>query len=366
MKLSIIILNYNVEHFLELCLKSVVRATSTIESEIIVVDNASNDGSCAMVKSKFPKVKLIENEDNFGFSKGNNIGVACAKGEFLCILNPDTVVAEDTFVKLIEFYKQRAKTGIVGCQLIDGTGCFLPESKRNILTPFVSLKKMIGMDKSYYANHIDKDGIGKADVYVGAFMFLKSKIYNEVGGFDEDYFMYGEDIDLSYRIKKSGYTNYYFGKTSIIHFKGESTMKNSVYAERFFNAMQIFYKKHFKSNPLFNTIVWLGIKALKNTSRFKPSKAPMIKSTYVFAENLNSGVSIKLVKPIEPIQDLGIELPPDSMLVYDCDYTEFKTIINDMKQKSKQVNCVYRFLLKSSNFILGSDSSISRGVVEKF
>ncbi|WP_411895407.1 glycosyltransferase family 2 protein [Winogradskyella sp. A2] len=366
MKLSVIILNYNVKYFLELCLKSVEKAIRTIDGEIIVVDNASNDDSCEMVRSKFPKVKLIENHDNLGFSKGNNIGVAMAKGEYLCILNPDTVVAEDTFIELIEFYAQTKNTGIVGCQLIDGKGNYLPESKRNIPTPIISLKKMLGMDKSYYANYLDKDEVGIVDVFVGAFMFLKSKTYNEVGGFDEDYFMYGEDIDLSYKIKKAGYTNYYYGKTSLVHFKGESTMKNSVYAKRFHNAMQIFYKKHFKSNVIFNAVVWLGIKVLQLTKNTKEDKVPLIESTYVFTEKLDNSVAEKLNQPIHSYLDLKTQLSQNSMLVYDCDIIDFKTIISDMKQKSKQVNCVFRFLLKSSNFIIGSDSSSSRGVVEKF
>ncbi len=260
LKLSVVILNYNVRYFLELCLKSVESAIETIDAEIIVVDNNSKDDSCNMVKQLFPSVKLIENKTNSGFSKGNNIGVAQAKGEYLCILNPDTVVAEDTFTQLLDCVDAKDNLGITGCQLIDGKGEFLPESKRNIPTPKVSLKKMMGNAEDYYANHIGADATAKVDILVGAFMLMKKSVYDQVGGFDEDYFMYGEDIDLSYKVLKAGYHNFYFGNTSVLHFKGESTLRDAKYAKRFYGAMQIFYKKHFKQNLVFNTLVYLGIK----------------------------------------------------------------------------------------------------------
>ena len=156
MKLSVIILNYNVKYFLELCLRSVETAISNIDAEIIVVDNNSEDGSCYMVKDLFPNVKLIENKENYGFSKGNNIGVSQAKGDYLCILNPDTVVAEDTFLKLLEFSENKIKLGIVGCKLINGRGEFLPESKRKIPYVNAAFKKLIGNTDDYYANNINE------------------------------------------------------------------------------------------------------------------------------------------------------------------------------------------------------------------
>ena len=244
-------------YFLELCIKSVEAAIADIDAEIIVIDNNSPDDSCDMVKQLFPSVRLIENKENLGFSKGNNIGVAQAKGEYLCILNPDTIVAEDTFTKLIYFADSKEKLGIIGCQLIDGKGKFLPESKRNIPKPKVALKKLVGDDKAYYANQLKIDDIGEVEVLVGAFMFLKKEVYDAVGGFDEDYFMYGEDIDISYKVLKTGCKNFYFGKTTIVHFKGESTLRDADYAKRFYGAMQIFYKKHFQQNPIFTGLVAL-------------------------------------------------------------------------------------------------------------
>jgi GT2 family glycosyltransferase len=319
-----------------------------------------------MVKQLFPFVHLIKNEENSGFSKGNNIGVAKAKGEYLCILNPDTVVAENTFSKLIEFADTKANLGIVGCQLIDGKGKFLPESKRNIPSPKVSLKKLLGNDKSYYANQLRVDDIGEVEILVGAFMFIKKDVYKAVGGFDEEYFMYGEDIDLSYKVLKAGCANMYFGETTVIHFKGESTLKDKKYAKRFFGAMQIFYKKHFKGHAIFNGLVWLGIKLAYS---FKKNQAHInIKphQSYVYASEVDKILDSQLPEPKYVSTSILEEVKNDSMLVYDFSIVKTKNVIDDMKRKSKQKNIVFRFLPKSSKFILGSDSAIHRGEVMRF
>ena len=366
MKLSVVILNYNVRYFLELCLRSVEKAIIDIDAEIIVVDNASEDESCDMVKSLFPHVKLIQNKENVGFSKGNNIGVKNAKGKYLCILNPDTVVAEDTFIRLIEFYESKSKVGIVGCQLIDGTGTFLPESKRNVPTPFVALMKMLGLTRSYYATDLNENEVGAVPVFVGAFMFLETSIYRKIGGFDEDYFMYGEDIDLSYRIEKAGYKNYYFGQIMVMHFKGESTLKDKVYAERFFGAMQIFYKKHFRSNFIFDAFVWLGIKGSSMFARSKKEPKPLVETTFVLTDETNDALLRIFPNGIRTIENLDEELPNHSRLIYDYNYINFKHIIADIKRRSAQNKTIFRFLVSSSRYILGSDTSTGRGEVLKF
>lgn len=353
-------------YFLELCLKSVATAIANIDAEIIVVDNNSPDDSCAMVKQLFPMVKLIENKENSGFSKGNNIGAAIAKGEYLCILNPDTVVSEDTFIKLLQFTDSKENLGIVGCQLIDGRGKFLPESKRNIPTPKVSLKKVLGNTNDYYANHIQIEKTGKVDILVGAFMWLKKDVYEAVGGFDEDYFMYGEDIDLSYKVIKAGYHNYYFGDTTVIHFKGESTLKDSKYAKRFYGAMQIFYKKHFKQNLVFNAIVWTGIKMAQIMSKTSESIVLKINRTYVYSNSINQSLEQKLLNPTQVTDVIEDKIENNSMIVYDFNLLKASRIVSDMKQKSKQENIVFRFLPKNSKFILGSDSAINRGEVLHF
>ncbi|MGJ8550828.1 glycosyltransferase family 2 protein [Winogradskyella wichelsiae] len=366
MKLSVIILNYNVRYFLEVCLRSVEAAITSIDAEIIVIDNNSPDHSCTMVKELFPSVKLIENKENSGFSKGNNIGVAQAKGEYLCILNPDTIVAEDTFTKLFKFAETQTNLGIVGCQLIDGQGNFLPESKRHIPTPKVALKKILGLTNDYYANHIDVNNTGKVDILVGAFMWLKKEVYDAVGGFDEAYFMYGEDIDLSYKVIKAGYDNFYYGNTTVIHFKGESTLKDSKYAKRFYGAMQIFYKKHFKQNLLFNAVVWLGIK-MAFLMRKNPKDVKVVPNhSYLYSMDSDLILSQKLPKPIELKDDIQLNVKNDSLIVYDFKLLNASDVIADMKQKSKQEAIVFRFLTKNCKFILGSDSASNKGEVLHF
>ena len=255
MKLSIVIVNYNVKYFLEQCLYAAYKAASKISSEIIVVDNDSVDGSCQMVAEKFPEATLIANKENVGFSKANNQAIRIAKGEYILLLNPDTVVEEDCFLKIVQFMDKTPDAGGLGVKMIDGKGRFLPESKRGLPTPEVAFWKMFGFSSlfphskrfgRYHLGYLDNDQIHEVEVLAGAFMLLRRETLDKVGLLDEDYFMYGEDIDLSYRITKGGYKNYYFPETTIIHYKGESTKKGSInYVKVFYNAMIIFAKKHF-------------------------------------------------------------------------------------------------------------------------
>lgn len=272
-KLSVVIVNYNVQHFLEQCLHSVRKAVQGIDAEVFVVDNNSVDGSVQMVKEKFPEVILIANKENTGFSKANNQAIRLAKGEYVLLLNPDTVVEENTFRKVIDFMDSHADAGGLGVQMIDGKGNFLPESKRGLPTPSVAFYKIFGLSalfpKSktfgrYHLGYLDRNQTHSVEVLSGAFMLLRKAALDKVGLLDEDYFMYGEDIDLSYRIILGGYKNYYFHDTRIIHYKGESTKKSSVnYVFVFYRAMVIFAKKHFsQSNAsifsfLINIAIWL-------------------------------------------------------------------------------------------------------------
>lgn len=365
MQLSIVILNYNVRYFLELCLKSVEAAILNLNAEIIVVDNNSTDDSCKMVKQLFPQVKLIENKTNYGFSKGNNIGVAKAIGEYICILNPDTVVAEDTFVKVLEFSKSKSNIGIIGCQLIDGKGQFLPESKRQVPTPKVAFKKMLGFSKSYYNNRLDRDSVGKTDILVGAFMFLKKDIYNQVSGFDEDYFMYGEDIDLSFKIIKAGYNNYYYGGATVIHFKGESTLKNRVYAERFYGAMNIFYRKHFKKNSIFSALVGLGIRLASKTYQLKDKQVVKCLQSVIVSQKKLDTLLPKLQQPVLYSVD-KTKVFKNTLVVLDAHYIGYGSIIDYIKFNSDISSNSYRILPENSTFILGSDTSVGRGEVISF
>jgi O-antigen biosynthesis protein len=255
MKLSIVIVNYNVKYFLEQCLHSVQKAIHGLESEVFVVDNNSVDGSLKMVKDKFPEVHLIENKDNKGFSKANNQAIRKSRGEYVLLLNPDTIVEDDTLQKVIRFMDEHPEAGGLGVKMIDGKGKFLPESKRGLPSPSVSFFKIFGFStlfpksrifSKYHLGYLDKDKVHQIDILAGAFMLLRKKVLDEIGLLDEEFFMYGEDIDLSYRITQAGYKNYYFPETRIIHYKGESTKKSSInYVFMFYNAMIIFAKKHY-------------------------------------------------------------------------------------------------------------------------
>ncbi len=258
MKLSVIIVNYNVKFFLEQCLRSVYKALEGIASEVIVVDNNSVDSSCQMIKNFFPDVILIENFQNVGYAKANNQAIKIAKGEYILLLNPDTIVQEDTFYKCIEFMDNTPDAGALGVKMIDGKGNFLPESKRSLPRPWVAFYKIFGLSSlfprskifgQYHLSYLDKNEINKVEVLCGAFMFIRKEALDKAGLLDENFFMYGEDIDLSYRIILAGYNNYYFPKTTIIHYKGESTKKGSLnYVVMFYNAMIIFAKKYFSSS----------------------------------------------------------------------------------------------------------------------
>ena len=256
MQLSVIIVNYNVQYFLEQALLSVRKAADGLEAEVFVVDNNSVDNSVAMVREKFPEVILIANQQNTGFSTANNQAIRQARGRYLLLLNPDTVVREDTFRKCLEFMDAHPEAGALGVRMIDGSGKFLPESKRGFPSPFVAFCKTFGLSRlfptskvfnRYHLGYLDERETHEVDVLAGAFMLLRREALEKAGLLDEAFFMYGEDIDLSYRVVQAGYKNYYFAGTTIIHYKGESTKKGSLnYVRTFYQAMIIFARKHFR------------------------------------------------------------------------------------------------------------------------
>jgi GT2 family glycosyltransferase len=378
LELSIIILNYNVRYFLEQCVLSVESALNGIDGEIIVVDNNSTDDSCAMMKQRFPNVKLIENKENSGFPKGNNIGVSQAKGEYICILNPDTIVAEDTFTKVLAFAKKQKDLGIVGVKLIDGTGNFLPESKRGIPTPWVAFAKIAGLYRffpksrtfgKYYAEHLSENETGKVDILVGAFMVMKRDLYNEIGGFDENCFMYSDDIDLSYRVLKKGKSNYYFHETTIVHYKGESTIKDGMYRKRFQEAMNFFYKKHFRVSFLFSIFMKMGIVFFSLVKLFqgkprqisKPDNYALVSENEILREKLEN----QFRKPVK-CQDLSQSFSKNSNIemIFDQNHLDFKTIIEAF-EANKNKGFYFKIIPKLSDFMIGSNSSFDRGEVVK-
>lgn len=381
MQLSVIILNYNVRYFLEQCVISVQKALESIDGEIIVVDNHSMDDSCEMIRNNFPNVKLISNNQNLGFPKGNNLGVSMAKGEYICILNPDTVVAEDTFTKVLEFAKAQKNLGIVGCKLIDGRGNFLPESKRGVPTPWVAFTKIANLYKifpntslftKYYAQHISAYQTGAVDVLVGAFMIMKRELYLQVGGFDEACFMYSDDIDLSYSVKKLGLENYYFADTAIIHYKGESTVKDQNYMNRFREAMQFFYNKHFRRSFFFEYMMRMGafvfvlFKAKTKSEKIYPKKYLVLSENLSLQQRLADIFKKNTILVTEisekKLNSQLIKTNEQTEVVFDGDVLSFKSIIHLM-QKAADPKITYKIKPANTSFIIGSNSSEERGEV---
>jgi len=258
MLLSVIIVNYNVKYFLEQCLHSVQKACFQIDAEVIVIDNNSTDGSREFLTPLFPDVNFIWNNSNVGFAIANNQALDIAKGDFILYLNPDTILPEDCIEKCIEFFEQNKNAGALGIKMIDGTGSFLKESKRAFPSPLTSFYKLTGLAAlfprsetfaRYHLGHLTENENHEVDVLAGAFMMISKKVLDEIGNFDEQFFMYGEDVDLSYRIQKAGYKNYFFAESTIIHFKGESTKRGSMnYVRLFYKAMSLFVKKHYSGS----------------------------------------------------------------------------------------------------------------------
>ncbi|GAB4403902.1 MAG: glycosyltransferase [Bacteroidia bacterium] len=270
--LSVVIVNYNVRYFLEQCLRAALRACEELAAEIIVVDNASTDGSQEMVQTRFGDlVVLIANADNPGFSRANNQGIRIARGRYVLLLNPDTLVGEDTFRRCTAFMDAHPDAGALGVQMIDGQGIFLPESKRALPTPWVSFYKIFGLAAlfprnrrfgQYHLTYLDRDQNHPVEILSGAYMWLRRSVLDEIGLLDEAFFMYGEDIDLSYRVLQAGYRNYYLADTRILHYKGESTKKGSLnYVKVFYQAMIIFARKHFggRRQQLFIAAIRLAV-----------------------------------------------------------------------------------------------------------
>ncbi len=272
MKLSVIIVNYNVKYFIEVCLHSVFRAAEGIDAEVIVVDNNSKDDSCDMIRAKYPQVRLIENKENLGFSRANNQGVAIAQGEYILFLNPDTVMPEDFLQKMVDYMDTHPDAGSIGPRLIDGRGQYAPDGKKSFPSLSVAIFKTTGINKifknstyfnKYYAVHVQENETAEVDILSGCCMMVRRSVIDKVdGAFDEAYFMYCEDFDLCYRIQKAGYKNIYYPEVTLIHYKGESTRKATISHVRIFNdALSVFVRKHYsKTNArLFIMLINVGI-----------------------------------------------------------------------------------------------------------
>jgi N-acetylglucosaminyl-diphospho-decaprenol L-rhamnosyltransferase len=402
LNLSVIIVNYNVKYFLEQCLCSVTRAGANIDMEIFVVDNNSSDGSKEYLESKFPRVIFKWKKSNEGFAKANNSVLDEAKGDHVLFLNPDTIVPEDCFEKCLAFFKTNNNIAAIGVQMIDGSGKYLPESKRSFPSPAASFYKMAGLASlfprsrvfaKYYAGHLSEKQNNEVDVLAGAFMMISRPVLLKLKGFDEDYFMYGEDIDLSYRIQKAGYLNCYFAGTTIIHFKGESTTKNSYqYISRFYGAMNLFVRKHYRANRVILLLMKASIVFSKlisliavffkkplagDPSKSKPqqtavlcdqqqfdavihllkySKTPIVINGRIAVDDNDTGIAIGKMENTEVL----INKKPLDQLVF-CEGTlSFKTIIEKMQQLSGK--SAFLIHAKGSGSLVGSGDKNDKGV----
>ncbi len=295
-KLSVIIVNYNVKEFLLNSVSSIKKAADGIPIEIIVVDNASEDGSVEALRQKFPDVKIIANKENVGFGKANNQGLEIAQGEYVLLLNPDTLLKDNTLTKMLEFMDAHTDTGLATCKVLNPDGTLQLACRRSFPRPWVSFTKIIGLSSlfpksklfaKYNLTYLDENETYEVDAVSGSFMFLRGEAIKSVGGFDPDFFMYGEDLDLCYRIKEKGWKVYYYPETEIIHYKGESAKRSSIDETRlFYNAMSLFVEKHFSSSWFLKAFLKFAIvlrEWLAFANRYKLAIIPAIIDFVFFA-----------------------------------------------------------------------------------
>ena len=355
MKLSIVIVSYNAPKHLEICLDSCQEALKNCEGEIIVVDNNSSEIDFEYLKKIYPTIKYLLQTENLGFAKANNIGVENALGDYILILNPDTIIPEDIFPKLIDFHQSKDKIGLVGVRLIDTNGNFHPESKRNIPTAKNSFSKLFkklnkSTSNNYYKLEVDEFETAPCEILVGAFMFTTKQIYQEIGGFDARYFMYGEDIDISYSAELAGYTNYYKGDTTVLHYKGESTKRDKKYFKIFFEAMMIFLAKYYKDNWLNYQVLRAGIavKYCVEMIKFNLSNQSNQQKVEVNKNELNW---INQHSELKNQQNQNIFLDAERF-----SYQEILSIISQYNSS----NTSFYIHPKNKNYVIGDDKKVIR------
>ena len=373
--ISVVIVSFNAPDFLHLCLESVTAALAGMDGEIIVVDNASDEDCLPVIRENFPAVRLIANEENVGFSRASNQGAKIAQGKYLLFLNPDTVLPEDSLKRVLSHAEAHPDTGALGCRFIDGTGKLLPECKRNLPGIRAAAARLFGLDWGYYANHLDEEETGEVEVLTGAFMFLRRELFQQLGGFDERFFMFGEDIDLSYRIQCSGHKNSYFGNITIVHFKGESSVKDASYLKNFYGALKIFYMKHFRHHAVGRAVLQLvvqtaiGLRSLSVRSRKRMRKASRGQEVpaWYFGERkevhaaLKKKLGAQLMGKVSSLEEAsGKSL---DRIFFDASSLGFKKIIQAMDFLPNPIS--KRIVSEKGDFCLGSDSPTHRGESER-
>lgn len=370
-------------------------------AEIIVVDNNSSDGSQQYFTGKFDKVKFIWNRENIGFGRANNLALQLAIGDYILFLNPDTIIAEDCLEKCLAIFKNKPSIGALGVKMIDGSGNYLKESKRAFPSPLTSLFKLSGLCAlfphsgifaRYYLGNLDEKSDHEIDVVAGAFMMIPKAVLNKVGGFDEIFFMYGEDVDLSFRIQKAGLKNYYFSGTSIIHFKGESTKKGSLnYIRLFYGAMSLFVKKHYNGgfsgfySLLMRFAIWIkallsGAGQLLNVFRIQKKKEIDNKPCLVVADKADCDLITKALLK-ENLQRIIIEqseVAPEEQfsiillqvqslvkmhnvkeIIFGSNGLSIKNMITLVEKLSLDI--IYKFHLAQTGSIVGSENKDDSG-----
>ena len=397
MQLSVIIVSYNVKHFLAQCLLTVQKAISGIQAEVIVVDNCSEDASITWLAPRFPAVRFIRNDSNLGFAKANNLALNQCKGAFVLFLNPDTLVPENTITESLSYFNCHPEAGALGIRMIDGNGQFLPESKRAFPLPRASFFKLVGLASLFPGSgYFNEYGLGNTDqhkssevpVLAGAGMLLRRQVLDILGGFDEDYFMYGEDIDLSFRIRQQGFQNHYFTGATILHFKGKSSRKESFkYVKIFYGAMLVFVKKHYTNGAakIFSFFIRPAI-ALKAATAFisrvfkavflpMPGKLKMNRTLIIATENeyarilsileknrqaekimgrvSANGLDVNAVCGLEDLDGFRKKMHVQDLIF--CDDMLPLSLILEQIQTLSGKNTRFFFSLKGSDSIIGSD-----------
>lgn len=373
--LSVIIVNYNSSFFLQICLDALVLALKDIKAETIVIDNQSSDDSCAVVKERYPWVNLIENATNEGFGKANNRGIVISKGKHVLLLNPDTIVQKETLLQSMAILNRDLKNGAVGVKMLDGSGVFLPESKRGLPIPEVAFYKAFGMAKlfpkskrfaRYYLGHLSSELEAEVEVLAGAYMMCDAQLLRSCGGFDEDFFMYGEDIDLSYRMTQKGYKIYYSPEFPIIHFKGESAGRDAAWVKRFYEAMHLFSEKHFSHQGwLWSQVLNLGIRVRKMmTNTIEPKLVSSDLSSLALLV-LSSDEDIhqwdKVTRQFKSVflqhpDNYNLALYDAVLFLPDVDRRLQIKVIQQYAQEKQ-------FFFASDDFVLTSPSSLSKGEI---
>jgi GT2 family glycosyltransferase len=357
----------------------VEKAVNGMEAEVFVVDNNSTDGSADHIEHRFHWVTLIRNNSNPGFSKANNQALQQAKGKYILFLNPDTIVGEDCFRECTSFMDRHANAGALGVYMMDGSGEFLKESKRGFPSPFVSATKMMGLSNlfpsskifaRYYLGHLDQNQTHEVDALSGAFMMARKDVLDITGGFDERFFMYAEDLDLSYRILESGYKNYYFPQSPIIHFKGESTRKDLAYTKQFHKAMMQFVDKHYSgTSALYTSLLKAAIFGKERfdviKQKFLPRDTSEVRSPgrnhnmiYLHGDATTSGnLKARLINEYGFTLSPNAEKAATTLLCEGKDFS-FKDVIGYMKQNA---GSRYMIFAENASSIISSHASQTRG-----